>query len=54
MGEQGETLVANSSLMIRGQYALYSMPFGIVPRIRIESIVRDTVTAMHVPIKETS
>ena len=40
--------------MIRGQYALHSMPFGIVPRIRIESIVRDAVTVVYVPIKEAS
>ena len=54
IGGQGNTPATNASLMIRGQYALHSMPFGIVPRIRIESIVRDAVTVVYVPIKEAS
>ena len=44
--------MANSPLMIKGQHALCSMPFGIVPRTRIESIVRDAITVVYVPLKE--
>jgi hypothetical protein len=46
--------MANSLLMLKGQHALCSMPRWIVPRIRIESIVRDAVTMAYVPIKEAS
>ena len=46
--------MADSSLMIRNQYALYSMPLWIVPRNRTESIVHDAVTVMYVPIREAS